>query len=164
MAVGVELTSAGVRVAWGTETTSGVKPTDWKAIRGIKSTPDLNPETSSLECTDLGDTEYKRYVGGLKDTGGSLAFTANNTNAFQEDWAGIIAAYDTASKTDLHIWFAIYIPGMNKSFFMSVEPQPLGLSAISVDTVLEIDAYVAPQKIHGWDTAITKPMYDGENS
>jgi hypothetical protein len=50
------------------------------------------------------------------------------------------------------MWFAIVIPGLTKAFFMKVEPKPLGLNAIEVDSVLEIDAYVAPQKIEGWQT------------
>ena len=48
------------------------------------------------------------------------------------------------------MWFAIVIPGLTKSFYMSVEPQPLGLSAIEVDSVLEIEAYASPKKIDGW--------------
>lgn len=147
----IELSSAGVSVQYAVEETAGTRPTSgYKKITGIKSTPDLNPEASSLDVTDLSDTEWKRYIGGLKDPGGALAFGANNTEAFQTDWSGLVEEYNTAKETGLGMWFAIVIPGLTKSFYMSVEPQPLGLSAIEVDSVLEIEAYASPKKIDGW--------------
>lgn len=151
----IELSSAGVSVQYAVETTAGTRPTSgYKKITGIKSTPDLNPEASSLDVTDLSDTEWKRYIGGLKDPGGALAFGANNTEDFQTDWSDLVEEYNTAKATGLGMWFAIVIPGLTKSFYMSVEPQPLGLSAIEVDSVLEIEAYASPKKIDGW---LTKP-------
>lgn len=147
----IELSSAGVTVQWAVETTKGTRPTTgYTVIRGIKSTPDLNPETDSLEVTDLSDTEWKRYIGGLKDVGGDLAFGANNSEDFQTDWEAIVAAYKTAAAEGKEMWFAIVIPGLTKSFYVSVVPQPLGLSAIEVSSVLEIDAYASPKKIAGW--------------
>lgn len=152
----IELSSAGVSVQYAVETEAGVRPTSgYKKITGIKSTPDLNPEASSLDVTDLSDTEWKRYIGGLKDPGGALAFGANNTEDFQSDWSGLVEEYNTAKTGDLGMWFAIVVPGLTKAFYMSVEPQPLGLSGIEVDSVLEIEAYASPKKIAGWETKHT---------
>ena len=152
----IELSSAGVSLQYAVETSAGVRPTSgYKKITGIKSTPDLNPEASSLDVTDLSDTEWKRYIGGLKDPGGALAFGANNTEDFQTDWSGLVEEYNTAKETGLGMWFAIVVPGLTKAFYMSVEPQPLGLSAIEVDSVLEIEAYASPKKIAGWETKPT---------
>lgn len=147
----IELSSAGVTVQWAAETEAGVMPTSgYTKINGIKSTPDLNPETDSLEVTDLSDTEWKRYIGGLKDVGGDLAFGANNSEQFQEDWSNLYDTYKTNAGNGLGMWFAIVIPGLTKSFYVSGVPQPLGLSAIEVSSVLGIDAYVSPKKIAGW--------------
>ena len=147
----IELSSAGVTVQWALETTAGERPTaGYTKINGIKSTPDLNPETDSLEVTDLSDTEWKRYIGGLKDVGGDLAFGANNSEQFQEDWADLYEQYQIAAAAGLGMWFAIVIPGLTKAFYISVVPQPLGLSAIEVSSVLEIDAYASPKLIAGW--------------
>lgn len=147
----IELSSAGVTVQWAAETEAGVMPTSgYTKINGIKSTPDLNPETDSLEVTDLSDTEWKRYIGGLKDVGGDLAFGANNSEQFQEDWQNLYDTYQTNAANGLGMWFAIVIPGLTKAFYISVVPQPLGLSAIEVSSVLEIDAYASPKKIAGW--------------
>lgn len=147
----IELSSAGVTLQWAAETTAGQMPTTgYKKISGIKSTPDLNPETDSLEVTDLSDTEWKRYIGGLKDVGGDMAFGANNTEQFQTDWAELCDTYAANAENGLGMWFAIVIPGLTKAFYVSVVPQPLGLSAIEVSSVLEIDAYASPKLIAGW--------------
>lgn len=152
----IELSSAGVSLQYAVETKAGERPTTgYTKISGIKSTPDLNPEASSLDVTDLSDTEWKRYIAGLKDPGGSLAFGANNTEQFQADWAALVDEYETAKAGGLGMWFAIVVPGLTKAFYMSVEPQPLGLSAIEVDAVLEIEAYAAPKKIDGWQVKHT---------
>lgn len=153
----IELSTAGVTVNYAAETQAGVRPVSgYKQIYGIKSVPDLNPENSALDVTDLSDKEYKRYISGLKDVGGSLAFTANHSQEFQDDWDELIALYNTSAKTGLGVWFCIIVPGLSKAFYMSVVPQDLGLSSMEVDSVLEIDAYVAPQKIAGWDIKPTE--------
>lgn len=151
----LELNTAGVTMSYQMETTSGTRPTagTWTAISGIKSIPDLNPEPSSYDVTDLSDTEYKRYIGGLKDVGGGLAFTANMTSAFMTAWETLVSAATTGSATGLCPWFEIKIPNLSKSFYFRGIPQPLGLSAIAVDSVLEVDAYIVPNKVAGWAAA-----------
>lgn len=152
----LELSTAGVSVAYAVEVTAGTRPTTgYTAIPNIKSTPDLNPEPSSLEVTDLSDTEWKRYIPGLKDPGGAIAFTANNTDGFQTAWTTLVSAATTAAASDKATWFEIKIPGLAKSFFFAGVPADLGLNAMEVDAVAEIDAYIAPNQIDGWDTAST---------
>jgi hypothetical protein len=150
----LELSTAGVLVKYkvGTGTT---RPTSgYTQIPNIKSTPDLNPEPSSLEVTDLSDTEWKRYIPGLKDVGGALAFTANNTTAFQTAWSTLVSAAQTGAASGNLTWFEIMVPSLG-SFYLSGVPSPLGLSTMEVDAVAEIDAYVSPNTIHGWDTSST---------
>lgn len=156
MGVPIELSTAGITVEYAAEATAGTRPTTgYTAIAGIKSTPDLNPEPSALEVTDLSDTVWKRYISGLKDPGGALAFGANNSEEFQTQWDTFVAAYETAKAAGKAVWMAIVVPGLTKAFFMSVEPAPLGLGAAEVDGVLEVDVYVAPRKIAGWATKPT---------
>lgn len=152
----LEMSSAGVRVAYCVETTAGTRPTSgYTLISNIKSVPDLNPQPSQLDCTDLSDEQFKRYIPGLQDTSGSIAFSANNTNTFLTEWAGIVTAFETAHASNKSMWFEIRIPKMTNSFFFSGEPTPLGLGAIEVDQVLTIDAYITPNKIVGWATKST---------
>jgi hypothetical protein len=151
-----ELSTAGVLVKYKAEATAGVRPTSaYTTIPNIKSTPDLNPEPSNLDVTDLSATEWKSYISGLKDPGGALSFGANNTTAFQTAWATLVSAYDTAKAASKAIWFEIYIPGLTNSFFFAGIPSALGLAAMEVDAPAEVNAYVTPNQITGWATAST---------
>ena len=147
----LELSTAGVLVKYAVESNAGTMPsTGFTVIPNIKATPDLNPEPSALEVTDLSDTEWKRYIPGLKDPGGSIAFTANNTEAFQTAWDALVTAAEAGKDDGLATWFEIFVPGLTNSFYFAGMPSPLGLSAIDVDAVLEIEAYVSPNEIVGW--------------
>lgn len=151
-----ELSTAGVLVKYLVEATAGVRPTTgYTTIPNIKSTPDLNPEPSSLEVTDLSDTEWKRYIPGLKDPGGALSFMANNTTAFQTAWATLVSAYGTAKASNKSIWFEIMVPGLTNSFFFAGIPSSLGLSGMEVDSPAEVNAYVTPNQVTGWATKTT---------
>lgn len=152
-----DLTTAGVKVYYGVAVTRPTALTGYTPITGIKSIPDLNPEPSSHETTELAETEWKTYIPGLMDVGGSLAFKANHTDAFVTVWETLVGAYAAgmAETTPETTWFAIVIPGLTKSFYFSGEPVGLGLSAIEVDAVLEIDAHIVPDSIVGWAAAPT---------
>lgn len=146
-----ELSTAGVLVKYAAEGTIGERPTsDYTTIPNIKSTPDLNPEPSNLDVTDLSDTQWKRYIAGLKDPGGALSFGANNTTAFQTAWATLMSAYTTAAASSKAVWFEIMVPGLTNSFYFAGIPSALGLSAMDVDAAAEINAYITPNQIEGW--------------
>lgn len=151
-----EFSTAGITVHYAVETTAGTRPTSgFSVIAGIKSTPDFNPEPSTLEVTDLADTEWKRFIPGLKDVGGSLAFTANLTTAFKTAWEALVTASETARASGKATWFEIAIPDFD-SFYFAGYPTPLGVKGFNVDEVAEIDAYVTPNQIEGWASASTK--------
>ena len=151
-----ELSTAGVLVKYIVETTPGARPTTgYTPIPNIKSTPDLNPEPSNLEVTDLSDEDWKRYIPGLKDPGGALSFLANNTNAFQTAWATLVSAAETAALSSKATWVEIYVPGLTNSFFFAGIPSDLGLAGMEVDSPSEITAYITPNQVTGWATSST---------
>ncbi len=156
MAARIDLSTAGVSVMYAVEETAGDMPTTgYTALTGIKSIPDLNPEPSSLETTTLDELQWRTYISGLKDPGGALAFGANNTEAFQGEWEAMYEASETANSAGLSMWFVIVVPGLSKSFYFAGKPSPLGLSAIEVDSVLEIEGYIAPTQVVGWEAKPT---------
>ena len=104
----IDLSTAGVSLAYAVETSSGTQPaTGFTKLTGIKAIPDINPEPSSLDSTTLDNLEWKSYIPGLKDPGGALAFTANNTEVFQTEWADLVEEAQTGAQTNLATWFAI---------------------------------------------------------
>lgn len=151
----LEISTAGILLKYKAEGTAGTRPTSgYVTIPNIKETPDLNPEPNSLEVTDLSDLVWKRYIAGLKDPGGSLAFTANLTSAFKTAWATLTSAYTTAAGSGKAVWFEIMVPTIGSFYFAGI-PSDLGLNGMQVDSVAEITVYIAPNQIHGWDTSST---------
>ena len=150
-----ELSTAGVLLKYAVESTAGTRPTTgYTQVPNIKSIPDFNPEPESLEVTDLSDTEWRRYIPGLRDPGGALAFTANLTTQFKTAWETLITAFETAKASNKATWCEIYVPSFG-SFYFAGYPSPLGMTAMDVNAVLEIEAYVTPNQIEGWSTSST---------
>ena len=148
-----EFSTAGITLKYAVEATAGTRPTSgYTAIPGIKSMPEFNPEPSSLEVTDLSDTIWKRYIGGLKDPGGALGFTANFTSDFKTAWDTMYTAAQTALASNKATWFEIAIPNMD-SFYFAGRPSELGFGGAEVDAVAEITAYITPNQVAGFASA-----------
>lgn len=149
------LSTAGVFLKYCVEATAGTRPTSgYTSVAGIKSTPDINPEPSQLDTTDLSATEYRTYTQGLKDLS-VASFTANDTDAFDTAWGTLVSAYASALADGKAIWFEIGHTSKTKSTFFTGIPSALGESAHEVDGVLEINAYVTITKMEGRATAST---------
>ena len=81
----INLSTAGVQLLYAPETTAGTRPsTGFTRIKGIKSTPSLNPSPETLETTTLDELEYKYF----RDTGKRLPHLS----------AGFIQYYDLCLK------------------------------------------------------------------
>lgn len=141
----IDLSTAGVQLWYAVETTAGTRPTSgYVRIRGIKSTPSLNPAPETLETTTLDETEYKTYIDGLKDLGGALEFTFNLTEDLITKWETLMDAYTTAKLANKATWFAIVVPGLTKAFYFTGNPSEMGLPETAVSSVLEITNYITP--------------------
>lgn len=93
-------------------------------------------------------------IPGLKDPGGALAFTANLTTQFKTAWETLVSAFETAKGDGKATWFEIMVPNFG-SFYFAGYPSTLGMTAMDVNAVLEIEAYVTPNQIEGWGTSST---------
>lgn len=141
----INLSTIGVQLHYAVETEAGTRPTTgYTRIYGIKSTPSLNPAPDTIETTTLDELEYKTYVDGLKDLGGSLEFTFNLTEELITKWDELMEAYETAKASNLRTWFVIVVPGLTEAFYFPGNPSAMGLPETSVNTVLEITNYITP--------------------
>lgn len=151
MASIINLSTAGVKIAYAVEETAGQRPTgDYTHIHGIKSTPSLNPAPETLESTTLDETEYKTYVEGLKDLGGALEFTANLTQNLMKEWDTLMTAYEAAVVAQKQVWFSIVIPGLEKAVFFVGKPSDLGAPETAVSSILETTLYITPLNAPSW--------------
>lgn len=141
----IDLSTAGVQLLYAVEATAGTRPTTgYTRIRGIKSTPSLNPAPDTLETTTLDELEWKTYIDGLKDVGGALEFTFNLTEELVTAWDNLMDAYTAGKAIGKATWFEILIPGLTKAFFFTGNPSDMGLPETEVNTVLEITNYITP--------------------
>lgn len=141
----INLSTAGVQLQYAVETTAGTRPTTgYTRIKGIKSTPSLNPSPDTLETTTLDELEYKTYIDGLKDLGGALEFTFNLTEELITTWDSLMEAYEAGKATGKATWFTIVVPGLTNSFYFTGNPSAMGLPETSVNSVLEITNYITP--------------------
>lgn len=150
--MGLAINTAGVTVSYAVETVAGTRPTTgFTLIPDIKSVPELNPSPETLESTTLAETEYKTYIEGLKDLGGSLSFTANFTSELVEVWDALISAYETAQATNKATWFEIKHPKLEKAVYFTGQPSKTGLPAIEVNNILETNLYITPTSAPKWE-------------
>ena len=155
MAVAIDLSTAGIRVGYAFESTSGTRPTSgYTNLPNVKSIPDMNPTPNALDITSLNDTEWKRYMEGLKDMGGSLGLTFGMSQAFYDLWENICDSDDSHKASGLRTWLVFYVPGLSDSFFMPVDPARIGMPAAEVDAVLDVTVNVLPIGAPLWETAV----------
>ena len=153
---GIQLSTAGVTLWYAPETSAGTRPTTgYTQITEIKSIPELNPVPDNLETTTLEETEWRTYIPGLKDIGGALSFTANLTEVSMGEWEDVVEAYDTAAGEGLAVWFCIIVPGLTKALFFTGQPSPMGMPAMEVSSVLEVNLYITPTGAPEWQTKPT---------
>lgn len=144
-----ELSTAGISIGYAVETTAGTKPSTFTDIPNVKSISEFNPEPATLEVTDLSDTEWKRYIPGLKDPGGAISLTVNMTKAFLTAWAALVSAAEAGIASNLATWFRVTIPDVG-TFDIAGMPSDAGLPGIETDSVFEGSVYIIPNQIDGW--------------
>lgn len=144
----------GVLLEYIVESTAGTRPTtgEWTRVPNVKDIPDIANEAGSIQVTPLEETYAHRYIPGLRDTGGVLAFVANNTDEVQTAWAGAVSAYGalTGGKT---MWWRVTIPGVSNKFFFAGQPVANGLTGMGVDEAADLTLNVACEKVEGWAAA-----------
>ena len=150
----IELSTAGIQLLYGSETTAGTKPTAFTRIKGVKSLPEINPEPETLETTTLDALEWKTYIDGLKDTGGALQITFGMSEEFMAAWETVMEAHATAKEANKHLWWEFLVPGLAKAFFFAGNPADMGFSGAEVGNALETSVYVVPTGNIGWDTKV----------
>lgn len=150
----IDLSTAGIRVGYAYETTAGTKPSSFTNLANPKSIPDMNPTPNALDITSLNDTEWKRYMEGLKDIGGAVGITFGMSQEFFDNWETLCETTETNKASNKRTWMVFYVPGLDKSFYMTVDPSKMGMPAAEVDAVLDVTVNVLPTGEIGWDTAI----------
>lgn len=135
------LSTIGVHLYYGVEATKGTRPTakaNYTELVGVKGIPSLNPTPDNLETTTLNETEYKTYIPGLKDLGGSLEFTFNMSQELKDAWDALVTADTTARASEKATWFYVEVPGLTQGLYFKGQPSAMGMPEMGVNAVLEV--------------------------
>lgn len=159
----INLTSIGVKVGWAVEPEVGSMPATYKHIPQITEIPDMDAEPEALETTSLDNEEFRTYTSGLKDIGGSLAFTANLTQELLDGWNGkaekdgssVMESYEKAKAAGKAFYLAVSIPNLDRAVVFTCEPSPIGLMGMGVNEVIDCSLYVTPTGEPEWKKGIT---------
>ena len=151
----IYLSTAGIKVGYGVETTAGTKPTTFTEIPDLVSIGSINPEPQTIKVTPLAEAEWEQYIDGLKDVGGAISMSANLTDDFIEAWESVVSAAKTAKASGKATWFVVVIPGLEKSFAFCGNPATLGFEGAEVSSALQTSVYITPTKIEGFITKVT---------
>ena len=149
------LSTIGVHFYYAVEETKGVRPTtsaSYVELVGVKGIPSMNPTPDNLETTTLNETEYKTYIPGLKDLGGSLEFTFNMSQDLKDAWEALVTADATARAAQKSTWFYIDVPGLTEGLFFTGQPTPMGLPEMSVNSVLEVGNSITVTNEPSWQS------------
>ena len=150
----IAITSIGAKVSYAFEDTKGTRPTTgYKKLPEVKEIPEMNPTPETIETTSFDNKEYKTYVDGLKDLGGSLTFTANFTQDLYDLYNGedgIMKTWAAAKAEGRAMYLCVDIEGLEESCYLSVVPSKLGMPAASVNSVMEVSLYFTPAGEPTW--------------
>lgn len=140
--------TAGIDFSWAAGTAGNTPPSSWTHIPDITDIPEIgNSEPETYETTSLDNLEYKTYISGLKDTGGALGMTANDSPTFRTAWE----AFVTASKSENGAWASVAIPApINQRMTFKAQATPLGFGGAGINSVLTTTAYITPLSEPVW--------------
>lgn len=155
--MGLAITTIGLKISYAIEAVAGTRPTtNYIHIPDLKEFPDLDSEPQTADATTFDNLVYTSYVTLLKDLGGALTITGNMTQELKDVWQTMYSNYSTAIKEGKRTWFAVDIPGINEAAYMTTIPSPLGVSALSANSLAEQNLYITPTGEPIWDS---KPTY-----
>ncbi len=152
--VAIYLSTAGMDLCYGVEETAGTKPTAFHVIQGATSLGEISSEKEQIEVTPLSATEYKEYVGGLADPGGTWEIGFNESNVLHTTWAAIVAAYNDAKAAGKRMWFQAYHPDLDEAFYIIGEPSKLGFGGAEVNSGYVNTARITINKVQGWEESV----------
>ena len=150
------LSTLGVTFGYGVEdsASAGTKPATFKQLDRILSIGGIAMDTEQLDCSTLEDYTTK-YIAGRSDLGGSWEVEWNFTEETAKEWEDLIAAYNTASASNLNMWFEVIVPNQSKGFFVVAQPpQALPMPEFTGNEVLTVTTTLVIVDYKGFDTKV----------
>lgn len=143
------LSTLGVLLGYNTVAIGGAKPSTFKQLDRINEIGGVNLETENIDASALEDL-VERTVAGRGSTGGTFPITINVTNETIAQWTALVTEAENKD-----CWFEIYVPGLEKGFFIIAEPpKQFPMPEFAQNGLLTVEMVMAINEYKGPDTAV----------
>lgn len=133
------LSTLGIEMGYGVESSSGNKPSAFTKLDRINAIGGISMDTEQIDASALEDYVTK-FIAGRQDTGGTWTVTVNYTPETEQQWQDAISAYNTAKASSLNVWFEVTIPNQSNAFFVIAElPQQIPMPEMGQNELLTVE-------------------------
>ena len=142
------LSTLGITLSYGVETTAGQKPTAFKLLTRINEIDGVSVTPEASDASALEDPTT-RNVAGRDTLTDSVNVTVNRTTETIKEWTDLIAAYKglTGGK---RMWFQEITPGLSDAeFFVAQPPSILPISGKSQNELLTMEITLIIEEMIG---------------
>ena len=152
-AITAGLSTLGVRMSYGVETTAGKKPESFLPLDRVNSIGGITLTPERIDASALEDYA-SRYVAGRSDTGGDWAVTFNFTDEVETELLAMIAAYKALTEGK-RVWYQVSHPSMDKAFFIVAQPpELLPMPEMGQNALLTIEVGFTIEEYKGRDAKV----------
>lgn len=143
----------GVLGGYSLEATAGTKPTAFTLLTRLNAIGGIKLDVEQIDASALEDM-VSRYIQGRADTGGTFPITVNMTPETITEWQTLITAYKGRTE-GIRMWFDIYFPQLNKSFFIVAQPpEQIPMPEVNQNELATMEMNLIIEEYIGVDAAI----------
>lgn len=147
------LSTLGITLSYGVETTAGTKPTAFKLLTRINEIDGVSVTPEAIDASALEDPTT-RNVAGRDTLTDSVNVTVNRTTETIKEWTDLIAAYKGLTDGK-RMWFQEITPGLSDAeFFVAQPPSILPISGKSQNSLLTMEIPLVLEEMIGTSTKV----------
>lgn len=149
-----DMTTLGVRFAYGVETTAGQKPTTFTQMHRCNAIGGISLETEQIDVSALEDY-ITQYAAGRQDTGGTWEVTFNMNPDVISEIETLYEKASTAKESGKGVWFEVIFPDLTDAFFVIAETgRAIPLPDIAQNEAATIPVTLVISEYKGLDTKV----------
>jgi hypothetical protein len=149
------VSTLGVTLSYGVESTAGTKPNTFTQLPRVNSISGIELDTETIDASALEDYQ-ERSIAGRQSTGGEWSVTFNLTNETIPLIEAMMTAASEGLETNLRTWFQVSIPNITKSFYVVGQPgTKVPMPDFGQNELLTGDISITIDEYIGLDTATT---------
>ena len=166
------LTSLGVLIGYGMETTAGVKPANvgtstsgeaFSQVLRVNSIGGVSVDPEQIDVSAIVD-KLTRYKPGRGDSGGTFTIGVNVTQDVISQWKTIISSYynSTSRQAGLRMWWQVTHPDLTDAFFIvAAPPEVFPMPETGQNEAWTVEINLGVDELKGLDTKVAFTQVDG---